>query len=375
MTNVQTEETPRKQGIRGRLSAFWGRVLVKRDATTVPPSEPTDGAMQPTSTWVIVAAASVPSVLSLIWLATTVAEITGGPGGWAAGIFADVVIVSTVAIAWFNPGVRRMASLGGWAAAIAAGVLLGWHHWGTEEVVFSLVPIGSKFLWHVALAAVTAREARVARQKAERQAAVAEKEERAAETARVAAEEQARRDAELSTDPKHEEKRLVAEKRRLAAHERDLAEAEVELEDAKAERDHKLRLAKIRRDAKEQREMDREDADTVKHRIALAREINASRPASFALPSGEVPNDLSGISSPAPAAREGAIDHLTLLGFGGDSAKPARTAVAPLELEARAREVYSPGMSLNAFRQALGVGMTKAHPLHQKLRAESEATG
>ncbi len=115
----------------GRLSCMWQRLVLPN--TTRPPREMAtaplpDAHNRPPRTRIIVAAASVPSVLSLIWFASTVAETIGGPGGWAAGVFADVLIVSTVAVAWFNPEVRRLAGFGGWVAAVAAGVLLGWHY-------------------------------------------------------------------------------------------------------------------------------------------------------------------------------------------------------------------------------------------------------
>lgn len=42
-------------------------------------------------------------------------------------------------------------------------------------------------------------------------------------------------------------------------------------------------------------------------------------------------------------------------------------------LEARARQIYTPGMSVTEFRQQLGVGMRRAHPLHLMLRGEEEA--
>lgn len=59
--------------------------------------------------------------------------------------------------------------------------------------------------------------------------------------------------------------------------------------------------------------------------------------------------------------------------IAGRSRRTARrgsvASVSGEALEARARQVYTPGMSLNEFRAAMGVGMAKAHPLHQALRA------
>ncbi len=169
--------------------------------------------------------------------------------------------------------------------------------------MFSLVPIGSKFLWHVALTARTAWEARVARAAAERLIREAEVAARKEEAARAVAEARSRQEAELSTDPTHEEQRVVADKRRQAAHERDLAEAEVELADARAQREHRLKLAAIKRAAHEAREMEREDAETIKQRFALAREIRAGQ--GFAL--GAAPDDISSLAAPGDT---------TVMGFG-----------------------------------------------------------
>lgn len=46
----------------------------------------------------------------------------------------------------------------------------------------------------------------------------------------------------------------------------------------------------------------------------------------------------------------------------------SRQRVSDEELLERAREIYEPGMSVNEFRRRLGVGMKRAHPLHQLLR-------
>jgi len=349
MNTLQTEETPGKQGIRGRARTAWARLLVKG-------ADPSPALTSPRSARATIVIAAIPSAASLVWTAWSLMEMIPAPWmvGLAAGVVLDVALVSAVAIAWIAPQVAKPAKVTGWLIALLAAALVGFHAFTIMPVLagLGLIPLVAKGLWHLALSARLARAAAEAAQE---------------EADRKAAEEKAKRDAELSTDPKHEEKKLVAEKRRQARHEKELAVAEVELEDAKAERDHKLKLAKIRRDAEQQRAMDREDAAVIKQRIELTREINASQPASFALPAGEAPNDLSTMPA-SPSA--------SLMGFGsamGTAPKSSRTP--PLELEARAREVYSPGMSLNAFRQALGVGMTKAHPLHQKLRAESEATG
>lgn len=276
---------------------------------TAPPPEGDDSGT--IRTRVIVSAALIPSVLSLIWVATTVADITGGPAGLAAGVFADVLIVSTVAVAWFNPEVRRLAGAGGWVAAVAAGLLLMWHHWGTEAVFFSLVPVGSKFLWHLALAARTAWEARVAARKAHEEALKAKKAEREAEAARLAAEEEARKEAELSPELSHERKAELARLEEDAEYIEAKAERELRIEDAKAKAAHERKLAEIRRLGQQQRAMDRESASVEMARQDLIRQVNASRPASFALPSGEVPSDLSSLADSPTVPGEA-----SLMGFG-----------------------------------------------------------
>ncbi|MFE1170495.1 hypothetical protein [Nocardiopsis sp. NPDC058789] len=189
---------------------------------------------------------------------------TPWPVGLAVGVVLDIALVSAVAIAWINPGSARGAKKFGWFVASIAAVLVGWHAFEMLPVlaVLGIVPLVAKGLWHIAL---NTRLARAAAEEAEKEAALKE------------AAEKLDREAELSTDPSHEQKRLVAQKRRDAAHERELAEAEVDFDNARAERDHKLKLAAIRRAAQEAREMEREDAETIKQRVALVREIEAGR--------------------------------------------------------------------------------------------------
>lgn len=69
------------------------------------------------------------------------------------------------------------------------------------------------------------------------------------------------------------------------------------------------------------------------------------------------------IPAPAPVRKPATV-----------TALKSRPRVTDTELLARARKVWEPGMSVTAFRSALGVGMKKAHPLHQQLRAESKAS-
>ncbi|MBB6122200.1 hypothetical protein [Nocardiopsis algeriensis] len=291
-----------------------------------------------TPTRLVVAAAAVPSLLSLMWVANTAADIIGnGPAGWAAGVFADVLIVSTVLVAWVAPDVRRLASIGGWIAAAAAGLLLGCHHWGTEQVAFALVPIGSKFLWHIALAARTAWEQR---RDADRAAAA-----QAAEKERLEAEEaaQAERDADrerelaLSTDLTEDEKRELAEIRRQAAYARAKAEAEMELTAAQAEADrmrqqadadaerirqeaeHQMRQEALQRQVEAQLAAQRADAELLKQRFALEQELTLMRPigAGPAIGNERVPDDASAIT-----------DGPFTAGFGFPQSTPARRVPA-----------------------------------------------
>lgn len=76
----------------------------------------------------------------------------------------------------------------------------------------------------------------------------------------------------------------------------------------------------------------------------------------------------------APAVEQPVPEPVT-----GDTPKATVTQLARVtdeELLTKARAVWVPGMSVTAFRQALGVGMRKAHPLHRQMREEyREATG
>ncbi|MEV2276185.1 hypothetical protein AB0I72_11405 [Nocardiopsis sp. NPDC049922] len=282
-----------------------------------------------TPTRLVIGAAVLPSLLSLIWVATTVAEITGGPGGWAAGIFADVVIVSTVAVAWFNPDVRRVASIGGWVAAIAAGVLLGWHYLGTEQIAFALVPIGSKFLWHVALLARTAWERRRAAAVRTVNARAERARRETEEAAHAEAERTREREQALSTELTEDELRELASLRRQAAYARARAEAENELTTAEADADrlrqeavaeaerirreteHRMRQEAIQRRVQEQMAVQQANADLLKQRQALELELQLTRPyAVGAASQARVPDDVSGLDDLGP-------DTAPVAGFGG----------------------------------------------------------
>ncbi|KOX11843.1 hypothetical protein ADL05_23070 [Nocardiopsis sp. NRRL B-16309] len=268
---------------------------VQEESTAL--AEPVTGPIaQPTADWswitptrVAVAAAIVPSALSLVWVASTVAEITGGASGLVAGIFADVLIVSTVAVGWFNADVRRQASLGGWVASIAAGLLLGWHHWGTEEVAFALVPVGAKFLWHVALTARTAWERR--RDQAARSRAEAERQAREATETREAAEAGAD-DCSLTV----EQRRQIADLKRAAAFARAKADAEAEESKAKIHAEQTVDMA-----------TDQAEAERLKARYELAAQIGGRLP--LAVLAQFLP-DLPGVEVSEVPTRNGAHSRL-----------------------------------------------------------------
>lgn len=82
----------------------------------------------------------------------------------------------------------------------------------------------------------------------------------------------------------------------------------------------------------------------------------------------EVPGPASP-SAPAVEPPEPAAETEETAGASNVTPLP-RQRVSDEELLERAREIYEPGMSVNEFRRRLGVGMKKAHPLHQLLRAE-----
>lgn len=266
----------------GRLARAWQRLVL--------PASPEAAPASPRSAKATIAIAAVPSAASLVWTAWSLMDMlpTPWPVGLAVGVVLDVVLVSSVALAWINPSGAVGAKRFGWFVAGVAAVLVGWHAYEMMPVlaILGIIPMLAKGLWGLAL------NARLT--------------DAASEAARIAKEaEDAAREAELSTDPTHEEQKLVAEMRRKAAHERELAEAEVELSDAQAERDHKLKLAAIRRAADETREMERQDAEVIKQRVALLREIKAGQ--GIALGSGEASGDMPSLAA-SPSA--------SLMGFG-----------------------------------------------------------
>lgn len=226
-----------------------------------------------TPTRIMIAAASVPSLLSLIWLATTVMEIFAGPtgeptlGGLATGVFADVLIVSTVLVGWFMPSVRSQASVGGWIGAVAASGLLTYHYWGSEQVFFAAVPLAAKFLWHLALTARTALEQEWARQAAEKAKAAKAEADRLAQDK---AEAEAADAAEAGAD----DASLTVEQRRI------IADLEREAEFTKLQADAKATKAEAKIYAEQRVDMatDRAEADRLKARYEMAAEVGGRLP-------------------------------------------------------------------------------------------------
>ncbi|MBX6386647.1 MAG: hypothetical protein IRZ07_27340 [Microbispora sp.] len=98
--------------------------------------------------------------------------------------------------------------------------------------------------------------------------------------------------------------------------------------------------------------------------LGVQRErVAAHAPAAAA----EVPGPASP-SAPAVEPPEPAAETEETAGASNVTPLKPRPRVSDEELLERARAVYEPGMSVNEFRRRLGVGMKKAHPLHQLLR-------
>lgn len=336
----------------GRLSRMWQRLVLP----TTPTAPGTSAASSVRATIVV---AAIPSAASLVWTAWSLIDMIPAPlpVGLAAGVVLDLALVSAVAIAWIAPAVAKPAKVTGWLIASVAAVLVGWHAAQIMPIlgVLGLIPLVAKGLWHLAL------NARLARAAAE----VAQ-----AEAARVAEEQKAKRDTELSTELTFEQRKEIADRQRLADYQKQLGAADREVAGAEADTEHQAKLADIRRLGEQRRAMEEEAAKVELARQELIQKINAARPATFAISSGDVPNDLSELPDSSGS----------LMGFGsvmGSQPRPVkrRRLEVTADLEAKARQVYSPGMPLSAFRQAMGVGMKKAHPLHQMLRAENEGTG
>jgi len=103
--------------------------------------------------------------------------------------------------------------------------------------------------------------------------------------------------------------------------------------------------------------------------LGVQRErVAAHAPAAAAEVPGPVSPSAPAVEPPAPVS-ETETEVVSEKPSNVTPLKP-RQRVSDEELLERAREIYEPGMSVNEFRRRLGVGMKKAHPLHQLLRAE-----
>ena len=106
--------------------------------------------------------------------------------------------------------------------------------------------------------------------------------------------------------------------------------------------------------------------------LGVQRErVAAHTPAAASEVPGPASPSAPAVEPPAPATEpEPAAETEETAGASNVTPLKPRQRVSDEELLERAREIYEPGMSVNEFRRRLGVGMKKAHPLHQLLRAE-----
>lgn len=106
--------------------------------------------------------------------------------------------------------------------------------------------------------------------------------------------------------------------------------------------------------------------------LGVQRErVAAHAPAAAAEVPGPASPSAPAVEPPAPATEpEPAAETEETAGASNVTPLKPRQRVSDEELLERAREIYEPGMSVNEFRRRLGVGMKRAHPLHQLLRAE-----
>lgn len=322
----------------GRLAPAAARVkrfLVERSspapapaptATPVAPAPPVEAPLTDSGdapAWLpraLGAAAALPTLFALPWAAWAVAHVLPVPLyiSLPLGVLFDLVMVASVVLALLVPSVARQASALGWAAAVLASAAIMFHVGLSGALIFAATPLLSKALWGLLVtirrneADARAEEKRKEEEAAEeRERAEAKRAEAAAEAARLAAEEQARQDAELSTELSHERRVELARLEEDAAYIEEKAAKELRVDEAKARAAHAKKVAEIGRLGAEQRAMDEESAKVEIARQELIRRVNASKPASFALPSGEVPNDLS--SLPASPASPGTPQ---VMGFG-----------------------------------------------------------
>lgn len=278
-----------------------------RPAEAAAPTPPPASGDSPRSVKATIAIASLPSLASLVWTAWSLIDMIDAPlpVGLAAGVVLDIAMVSAIAIAWINISVAPGAKKFGWFVASIATVLVGWHAYEIMPIlaILGIIPLVATGLWHFALNARIAR----AEKKDALEAARLAKEAEEAEAKRAAEEEAAAREAELSAELSHERRAELARLEEDATYIEEKAERELRVAEAKAKAEHEKKVANVRRLGEEQRAMDEEAAKVEMARQELIQKVNASRPASFALPAGDVPSDLSSLP-PSPSA--------SLMGFG-----------------------------------------------------------
>lgn len=104
--------------------------------------------------------------------------------------------------------------------------------------------------------------------------------------------------------------------------------------------------------------------------LGVQRErVAAHAPAAASEVPGPASPSAPAVEPPAPATEpEPAAETEETAGASNVTPLKPRQRVSDEELLERAREIYEPGMSVNEFRRRLGVGMKRAHPLHQLLR-------
>lgn len=260
----------------------------------------------------LIVAAAVPSVLSLIWTAWSLADMIPAPGpvAIAAGVALDIMLIAAVAIAWMVPAAARPAQVVSWGIAALAATAIGIHSWEITPALALLAPLPlvAKALWGLALAAKISHESDLA-ERAEADRALAEEERREAD----------RKAARLSTGLTEDQEAELAELERERVYVEAKSERELALAAARARVAQEERLAKIHRDAETQMATDEVTAKIHVRRHELAQQIRLAAPVHTITeigPAPQVPDDASSLTDPGPMA-----------GFGfGQSDAPAQGA-------------------------------------------------
>lgn len=226
-----------------------------------------------TPTRIIIAAATIPSLASLIWTVWSVTDMLnlGTPGvGLAVGVVMDLGMVGAVAMAWFSPAIATLASRFAWGvAALAAGAvtLHGWQSETPEMALFGVVPLVAKGLWHLALASRRAQEQAAAQALAQEQRRLEEERERERERLKGAEDAEAAEaradDASLTVEQRQE----IAQIRQRTTFTKEKAAAEADEAEVQIEAANRVRMAQ-----------DRATADRLRARYELAGEVAGQLP-------------------------------------------------------------------------------------------------